>query len=361
MKRSKPPGWLLALAFIAIYFVWGTTYLANLFALEDIPPFIVSCFRYLGAGAVLGIWIAWKRPTLPGKSSFKVLCISGILMLIGGSGLIVFAEQYIKSGYAAALVATEPLWFVLLDKRRWPLYSSNRLILSGLLLGFTGIGLFALFAPAGRAADGHRGHLIAGTAIVLVSAILWVGGTLYASRNTGDETSNTTNTAVQFLAAGIFAGLVALFTGEWHGFSMATMSGKAWMGLLYLIVMGSLIAFLAFTWLVTVQPPAIVSTHTFVNPVVAIIMGWAIAGESITGKQTAALAAAFAGVILAQVGKDRLPRKSGALLSGLADDRDDHNDDQDHGHDTHPDARLEYTADDGTSGKGQSHKNSGKE
>ena len=173
MKKEKhPPAWQLALAFTAIYFAWGTTYLANLFALQGLPPFIVSCFRYLGAAIFLAIWIKYKKMPLPSAGILKVLCISGIAMLVGGSGLIVFAEQYLKSGYAAALVATEPLWFVLLDKRRWRYYFSNRLVLSGLLLGFTGIALFACFAPARGAADGQMPHLIAGTLIVLVSTIL---------------------------------------------------------------------------------------------------------------------------------------------------------------------------------------------
>lgn len=318
MQQRTAPRWLLIAAFTAIYFIWGTTYLANLFALKSIPPFIVSCFRYLAAGAILTIWIASKKGPIPDRATLKVLCISGILMLIGGTGMIVFAEQYIKSGYAAALIATEPLFFVLLDKKRWRFYFSSRLILLGLALGFAGISCFAALAPADSAADGHPQHLVAGTAIVLVSAILWVVGTLYSNKHLSGKTSNTTNTAVQLLAAGIFAGLIAFINDEWNGFSLTRVSREAGFGLIYLIVMGSLVAYMAFTWLVTIQPPAIVSTHTFVNPVVAIIMGWAIAGESITLSQTIALVASFSGVILAQIGKNR-------LLAPPAEDRtDDH-------------------------------------
>jgi len=167
-------------------------------------------------------------------------------------------------------------------------YFSNRLVLLGLLLGFTGIGLFACFAPADGAADGHTIHLVAGSLIVLFSAIIWVAGTLYADRNSSADSHNVTNSGIQLLAAGTFSGLVALVRGEWTAFSVSAIQWDAWAGLLYLIIMGSLVAYLAFTWLVRVQPPAIVSTHTFVNPVVAIVMGWLIAGEKITGKQGSA-------------------------------------------------------------------------
>jgi drug/metabolite transporter (DMT)-like permease len=310
MKNTRPPGWLLAIAFTAIYFVWGTTYLANLFALKSLPPFIISCFRYLGAGIVLAIWIKFKRLPLPNRRTIKVLCISGILMLVGGSGIIVFAEQYIKSGYAAALVATEPLWFVLFDRKRWRLYFSNWLVLSGLILGFAGITLFAVFAPAGSAADGNLVHLIMGTLMVSGSAILWVCGTLYADAHVPAGNSNITNTGIQLLAAGIFSGVIALARGEWSGFALGSVRMEAWAGWLYLVVMGSLVAYLAFTWLVTVQPPAIVSTHTFVNPVVAIVMGWLVADEHVTVKQIVALTIAFSGVVLAQIGKRRFSEEN---------------------------------------------------
>jgi drug/metabolite transporter (DMT)-like permease len=175
-----------------------------------------------------------------------------------------------------------------------------------LILGFAGIILFACFASATAASDGNRWHFIAGTSIVVVSAVLWVCGTLYADKRMPEKSSNITNSCMQLLAAGIFAGIIAMAKGEWHLFDLAAVSREAWSGLLYLIVMGSLVAYLSFTWLVTVQPPAIVSTHTFVNPVVAIILGWLMAGEHISSTQMLALVVALAGVILAQVGKNKI-------------------------------------------------------
>src|SRR4051812_3404800 len=213
MRKGHASRGLIIVAFIAIYFIWGTTYLANLFALEGIPPFIISCIRYLVASLILMAWAKAKRAPLPGWQSIRVLGISGILMLVGGSGLIVYAEQYVNSGYAAILVATEPLWFVLLDRKRWQEYFSNRMVLGGLILGFIGIALFACLSPMDTSRSIDKTWMIVGTIIVLVSAILWVTGTLYSNRRKEVGSSNIMNTSIQLLAAGVFSGLVALVKG----------------------------------------------------------------------------------------------------------------------------------------------------
>jgi drug/metabolite transporter (DMT)-like permease len=133
---------------------------------------------------------------------------------------------------------------------------------------------------------------------LFVSAVLWVVGSLYAKSRTPQRISNTLTTAMQLVAAGIFSALLGGVTGEWYHFSIAAVSAKAWGGLLYLIVFGSIIAYLAFTWLLTIRPPAMVSTHTYVNPIVAVLMGWFIAREPITPIQIGALFLILAGVML---------------------------------------------------------------
>lgn len=294
----------LVLAFTAIYFVWGTTYLASWYALQGIPPFIISALRYLVAGGVLSA-IAWyKGLKFPLRSEILTLAISGILMLVGGSGLIVVAEQKISSGGAAVIVATEPLWFVLLDRPRWKLYFSNKIIITGLLVGFTGITLFAYFAPSGTGNTDLRQQLPA-VILVFISCILWVFGTLLAARKIKKDNYTIWHTSVQLIAAGIFSSLIAMIAGEWTKFTPVYVSAQAWAGLFFLIVFGSLIAYLAFAWLVTVQPPAIVSTHTFVNPVIAVFVGWLAVGEAVTRLQVVALCVALIGVILTQMHKDR--------------------------------------------------------
>ncbi|MGO1245259.1 MAG: EamA family transporter [Sphingobacterium sp.] len=289
----------LFLAYFAIYVVWGTTYLANLYALEGFKPFLLSGFRFIIAGTLLFVWCLLRKIKLPNRADIKTLSISGILMLIGGSGLVVYAEQYINSGYAAVLVATEPLLFVILDRSRWKQYFSNHKVILGLIVGFVGIALFIFYSPQDSSQVLEPDQL-KGTIIVLLSAALWVIGTLYGKKNLSAGSFTVFSTTIQLFAAGIFAFLIASLAGEWNGFSMAKIPFNAWAGLLYLIVFGSLIAYLAFNWLVTVQSPALVSTHTYVNPVVAILIGWMINNEMIVGMQLVALAIVLLGILLSQ-------------------------------------------------------------
>lgn len=225
-------------------------------------------------------------------------------MLVGGSGIVVFAEQYISSGYAAVIVATEPLWFVVLDKKRWKLYFSNLNICLGLILGFTGVALFSWFSPNTATADNTDKLL--GTLLTLLSALFWVMGTLYAGKVSKSSNSTVVNTTVQIFAAGVLCVLLALVFGEWAVFEPAAVTPKAWGGLFFMVLMGSIVAYMAFNWLVTVQPPAVVSTHTYVNPVVAIIAGWLLANEEINLYQAISLVVVLAGVILTQTGKMKL-------------------------------------------------------
>lgn len=305
MNAIKRKPWLaLLFAFISIYFVWGTTYLAIAYALKGFKPFTISAFRYLIAGTILSCWIFFKKQGWPKGKDMRILIISGILMLSGGSGLVVVGEQYISSGFAAVIVATEPLFFVLFDHRRWTIYFSNRWIIAGLVIGFAGIAVFAYFAPAGSNPT-HK-HPILGVLITLLSAMSWVVGGLYANHNLSTRSGNTVNSAVQLLAAGLFSALIAGCTGEWFTFSVKAIPAGAWGGLLYLIVMGSLVAYISFNWLITVLPPAIVSTHTYVNPIVAILMGWLLVREPIAHMQIIALIIVLTGVVITQMNKQKV-------------------------------------------------------
>ncbi len=289
---------LIFLAFAAIYIIWGTTYLAVAFGLQGFPPFLLSGYRFLLAGAALLLWCIYKKERLPKGKALMISAISGVIMLIGGSGLVTWSMQYILSGQAAVIVATEPFIFLLLDKKRWSFYFKNKTVVAGLITGFVGITLFILFSPKSSSQELPLHLVTAGYIVLLISCLLWAGGSLYANSITSKEVSTTGIVSVQLLSAGIIGWLIGFIKGETAGFHFSDITVSAWGGLLYLVIMGSIVAHLSFMWLLTVRPPAQVSTHTFVNPVVAIFLGWLIAKEPVHPLQLAAVAIIIVGVIL---------------------------------------------------------------
>ncbi|RDC66305.1 EamA family transporter [Adhaeribacter pallidiroseus] len=299
-KTTKVPRWLVLVAFANIYLVWGSTYLAIVFGLDGIPPFILSFMRFLTAGVILFVWCLFKGEPLPTRRNFGLNAACGSFMLVGGSGLVTWAEQFISSGSAAILIATEPFWFVLLDKKCWSTYFSHKLIIWGLIIGFAGVILFFILPGKASLMSGSEEHLIA-YLVLLGSSVLWVVGSLL-SKNTGDQKDSTVmTTAQQLMAAGAVSFVISLFTQEWPSFSLAEVTVKAWGGLAFLIIMGSLVAYLSFIWLISVRPPALVSTHTYINPVVAVLLGGLFAAENITLGQVAALGIILAGVLLTNI------------------------------------------------------------
>ena len=297
---SHPPRLLLILAFTAVYIIWGTTYLAMRFGMLGIPPFMLCLFRYVLVAIILLAWMGVKGLSFPSAKNTKILTASGLLMLVGGTGLVVTAEQYINSGATATVIATEPLMFLLMDRKNRRSYSL--LTVTGIVLGFAGIFLFSKFT-------GNQGDALSaagsadvwkGTVMVLISALFWVYGALQSRRQTAANHSPVASAAVQHIAAALGCLPIVFARGEWSRFHPAQVPAAAWLGLAYLVVMGSLVAFMAYMWLMKVQPPAVVSTHTYVNPIVAVIAGWILAGETINFTQMLALTMVLLGVLLVQ-------------------------------------------------------------
>lgn len=295
-KKSVSP-LLVAFAFFNIYIIWGSTYLAVAYGLKGFPPFILVGLRYLTAGLLMLAWCKMKGEGLPDRKFMLRQAISGTLMLVGGTGMIAWAEQYISSGQAAILVATEPLIFLLLDRKNWSEYFSNKYIVSGLLIGFTGI---FLFLKLGVSVANPSPLATVASIVVLFSAVLWVLGSLITKDSKGSS-SSTMNASVQLLAAGIASAGIAFAKGEQKGFSFANVSLEAWGGLLFLIIMGSLLAYLSFVWLISIKPPAIISTHTYVNPVVAVFLGWLLINEHVNTAQLICLFVILVGILLVNV------------------------------------------------------------
>lgn len=288
--------WSIILAFAAIYIIWGSTYLVILYAIKTIPPVMMSALRFLAAGLLLYGYALWKGEQQPDFTSFMKNALCGILMLSGGTVSVTWAEQYLPSSTAAIIVSSLPFWFVLLDRKQWSYYFSSKLIITGLLTGFIGVILLMNFKdPA--AAGITSSKQIAGAVIIILGGIAWAAGSLF-SKYCPARNSLLMNGAIQLLVAGFFCLQLSIFSGESSGFNFSQVHASSWLALLYLLVMGSLVTYLCYLWLLKVRTAAQVSTYVYVNPVVALLLGTVIAGENISTRQVLALLIILAGVLL---------------------------------------------------------------
>jgi drug/metabolite transporter (DMT)-like permease len=286
----RAPVLQVALALGAVYLIWGSTYLAIRFAIETIPPFLMAAARYLTAGALLYGWARLRGAPRPSRVHWRSAVVIGAFLLLGGNGGVVWAEQRVDSGLAALLVSTEPLWLVLLF---WLGSGRKRLdprIVAGLLLGFLGVAL--LVRPgAGSSVDPL------GAAVVVLAALSWAWGSLYGQR-VPFPASPLVTTGMQMLGGGVLLLAASILTGEPAGFDLEAVSLRSLLALAYLTVFGAIVAFTAYVWLMRSAPPVLVSTYAYVNPVVAVILGWALADEPLTAGTLGAAAVILAGVAL---------------------------------------------------------------
>jgi drug/metabolite transporter (DMT)-like permease len=288
---SAPLRWRVVAALGTVYLIWGSTYLAIRFAIETMPPFLMAGVRFFVAGGALYIWMRWHGVPRPTRVQWGSAAIVGALLLVLGNGAVVWAEQLIPSGIAALLVGTVPLWMALLDWARPGGVRPSLGVIAGLLFGFVGVAL--LVGPA-QLAGGSRVNLL-GTAVVLVGAVCWASGSLY-SRSGRLPSSPLMGTAMEMLAGGALLLGAGLSSGELAQLHLNAISLRSALGLAYLIVFGSLVGFTAYIWLLRAAPPAIVSTYAFVNPIVAVLLGWALASEPLTLRTLLAAAIIVAGV-----------------------------------------------------------------
>jgi drug/metabolite transporter (DMT)-like permease len=290
----------LLLAFGALYTIWGSTYLAIRLAIETLPPFLMASARFLVSGVALYSYARLRggaeRPT---RVEWRSAAIVGGLLLLGGNGGVVWAEQRVPSGLASLIVATVPLWMVLLDWARPGGRRPSLGVSAGLLLGTAG--LVVLVGPgifSGRGAvDG------AGTLALLGSALAWAAGSVY-SQHARLPSSPLLATGMEMLAGSVLLFAAALVAGQ-TSVDVGAVSLRSWLALLYLILFGSLIGFTAYIWLLKVAPPARVSTYAYVNPVVAVLLGWAVLAEPLTPRTWAAAGIIIGAVAIITISKGR--------------------------------------------------------
>lgn len=288
----RPGTTRIVIAFLAIYVIWGSTYLAIRFAVETLPPFLMAGVRHCVAGVILLAWVARKGRVRPTAEQWRDAAIVGLLLLLGGNGLVTWSEQWVPSGLTALLVATVPLWMALLGGVLEPATRPHALGYAGIVLGLAGVAL--LVEPRGELAATPR--TLAGAVGVLGAALLWATGSLY-SRRAKLPKDRLLSTGMQMLAGSAGLLLTGLLSGEAARVHLDAVTLKSALALLYLIGFGSIIGFTAYVWLLQVVTPSKVATYAYVNPVVAVLLGVTLGGETLGPRTILATAIIVASVV----------------------------------------------------------------
>lgn len=290
MTTAQPRIRIVA-AFAAVYLVWGSTYLAIRFAVITIPPMLMGGTRFLVSGIILFLWARFRGSPAPTRLEWRDSTVSGVLLMCVGNGGVAWAEQHVPSGLAALIVAVVPLWMVVLDWLRPHGVRPRTLVMCGVVLGLAG--LVVLVGPWTIA--GRGGVDTAATAVLMVGSLSWAAGSIFNSRSVRPA-SSAMATGAQMLGGSVAMFIAAALLGELRGFSVASVSAVSWAGWLYLVTFGSLIGFTAYIYLLATVSPAKASTYAYINPIVAVLLGWAIAGETVTAR-TALAAAIIVGAV----------------------------------------------------------------
>jgi len=305
---ATPSRAALALGFAAIYLIWGSTYLGIRIAVETMPPFLMASGRFLIAGGILTAWIAFTKGFRPTARQWFDNAIIGALLLLGGNGLVSWSEQRVPSGIATLIISVGPVFIVLLD---WLVFAISkdpargtrptRMTFAGLALGF--LGLAVLVGP--DVLHEGVGHLHGPSVLGLVGAcFFWGVGSIY-TRYARNPAEPFTAAAMQQLCAFGWLLLVSVLCGEpWH-FDPAAVSRSSFLAWIYLIIAGSLVGFTTFVWLMKHSTPAKVSTYAYVNPVVAVFLGWWVLKEPVNPRIFLGAAIIIAGVVIITISKNR--------------------------------------------------------
>lgn len=311
-------------AFFALYFLWGGTYLAMKVAVDTIPPFIMGGVRFLAAGTAVYLWQWRKGICHPGKAEWLGASMVSGLLLVCSMGGLAWAEQFVPSGIAAIIFATVPLWMALIiwvfEKKESP----GAAVITGLLLGFCGV---VLLVKNSLANLGDNPQAWFGYLAVTLASVAWAWGSLY-SRSAKLPQSPFLSVALQNITGGACYMLISLLAGEWRSFSISDVSSGSAFSLLYLVIFGSLIGFGAYIWLLKVADPTLVSTYAYVNPVVAVFLGWILAGEQLAYSDIFAAGIIIVAVVILTVNQTQgnikhsgRCREDGAIRANMAEQK----------------------------------------
>ena len=284
---------LLVFAFLSVYLIWGSTYLAIRFAVESIPPLLMAGGRFLFAGAILYAWRLSRGAARPTAAQWKAAAISGTLMLLGGNGIVCWAEQWVLSGLTALIISSVPIWMGVMHWAIEPAKRPGVRGIAGLLIGFAGVAI--LVHPGAHFGGGNQVQV--GALLLVLASAFWAAGSLY-SRRAGAPPDPMLSTSIQMLAGGAALTVAGAAMGEIGRVRFDAITARAAWSFLYLIVFGSIVAFTAYTWLLKVTTPAKAATYAYVNPIVAVILGAVIADEPISGLTLVAAAIIVGSVVV---------------------------------------------------------------
>lgn len=295
---NKTLNWRVIGAFAAIYIIWGATYLGIRFALETLPPFMIAGIRFVIAGTVLYTLARRQGAASPARAQWRSAALLGFILFVLNNGSLMWAETRVSSGMAALLIATVPLWMVLLG---WLTFGGERpggQVFGGLLVGL--IGIFLLVGPN---AVGQQVDTL-GALALLFAAFAWSLGSLL-SRRLDTPRSPLLGAGMNLLAGGVMLLVLSLVTGEWTAVNPMAVSLKSALSVVFLAVFGSIIAFGAYMWLLSTVPANRVATYAYVNPVVAVFLGAALADETLTPQTLLAAVVIITSVVLITTARPR--------------------------------------------------------
>ncbi|SMB94839.1 protein of unknown function DUF6 transmembrane [Hymenobacter roseosalivarius DSM 11622] len=298
-SASSPTRLSLVLAFAAVYIIWGSTYLGIRFAIDSIPPLLMAGTRYALAGVLLYCFMRLRGAPRPSAQGWLTAFIIGVCLLGFGNGGVTLGEQYIPTGMASLLVATVPMFLAILGWMSGVSQRPTALVALGLVFGLGGVYLLASHPGASHVAlPGRQGI---GITMVLTAALVWAIGSLYSKKKQAAASPFVAG-GMQMICGGLVMLVVGLLRGEANGFELAQVTTKSWWAYAYLVSFGSIVGFTAYIWLLRVVEPALAGTYAFVNPVVAVLLGWAFAGEALNVSMLGGAALIVLAVMLVVLG-----------------------------------------------------------
>jgi drug/metabolite transporter (DMT)-like permease len=300
---------ILVLSFALVYVLWGATFFAMRIGVESFPPLILAGMRHFSVGLVLSPLLRWRTGIRPTAEQWRTAATTGVLLLSVGNGGVCWAEQTVPSGIAALLVATVTLWMVIVDWLRPGGHRPSARILFGIVMGF--VGMVILIGPARLGLSGRVDPI--GAAVLIAASLAWACGSLYSKHGTLPS-SPMLGVAMQGLCGGATLWIMSLFSGEVARFHPAAAPLRAWMAVGYLMVFGSCIGFTAYLYILKKSTAARVGTYAFVNPIVALVIGWVLGGEALSPRTLLAAAVILTAVVLVITAPHRNPSEAAEVL-----------------------------------------------